>query len=186
MPKFKKKEVKPEPKILAAPDTEPQTEPEPTISDETTVEQIMADPEPEPSVLAEPSKAEKLPCKWMTLTYDGTAMDTHTTPEVLQKGEDGKPMKRRVVVPAVLNKKPLEVRIGTYHGPGYELWGWKFKPDEPVTITADHSQFTKGGIRFGGLALKAKGLGCFKVECDKELIEKELAYKKERRSRRRV
>lgn len=80
------------------------------------------------------------------LTYDGSAKDHRVIPEILSKGKDGKPMKRKIVKESSLEYFPVEV---------YKLWGYDFPTGEPVEVSA---QDVKRGI-----VKKAQALKCFSV-----------------------
>lgn len=80
------------------------------------------------------------------LVYDGSAKDHSVKPQLLAKGEDGRPAKRKVVRPAETEFFPIDT---------YDLWGVKFPKGEEVEVP--HSLVVKGIVK------KAKALGCFKV-----------------------
>lgn len=122
-------------------------------------EESMADPENIAEAVTE--AAEKpIGSYTLILTYDGSKVDHEVTPEVLARGKDGKPIKRAIVRNAQISYMPIDV---------FELWGLKFPKDEAVEVSEQYFRGKTLSIR--DLAIKATNMGCFKVDCDPELLK---------------
>jgi hypothetical protein len=76
------------------------------------------------------------------IMYDGSAKDHEVVVEVLKKGKDGKPQKRRIVKPSRNIYKEVEV---------FNLWGQLFPQGEKFCVTDPD------------VLQKAAGMGCFEV-----------------------
>lgn len=130
--------------------------------------------------LTEPAKTPKAPKQkagtWLKLTYDGSAKHHEVTPEVLKIGEDGKPIKRHIIKPATYTAVPIET---------YVLWGLRFPTDETMEFSASDSVFGRDRPSMEDLAVKARNLGCFKVECDEVVFETVARRAREKRQLRR-
>lgn len=119
----------------------------------------VQDDEPTPVPKETPSKIPGVGC--VVFIYDGTACDTHTTPAVNRRGDDGKPVQREYVRPETVERIKLDT---------YRLWGIEFPENEPVEVGPGDRRLTGKGLSLENLVAKASGLGCFTIQRDTALM----------------
>lgn len=80
------------------------------------------------------------------IKYLGGAMDHKVTPQVLKMGDNGKAVKRKVIVPA---------KTELFERQEYDLWGLKCPKGVEVEVPAK--------LVAQGILKKAKALKCFEI-----------------------